>query len=352
MAGYTQAVQDLIDQKKARAEGKGVGASAPTPLVDLSRVPVLKNTVSYEDIIGEAHPDGQVRLYPAPPATWDYPEDIPEPNPHWVPDHSTLPLTLACILYGHNGLVVGEPGTGKTTDVREICARAKIPYYRFSGMEGLEPADLLGQMQLRGGETVWTDGAIMRPVRHGGVWAYDEPFKSPPGTNMAVQWLAEPAKSDRSVMLYGHQDETQIKVPAHPEFRMMLCDNARGTGDNMDIYAATNVQDASFINRMQYKIRKTYMDGEAEARAITTAYPWIQPKLADKMCLFARTMRKAWAQGTIEMPFSFRELETWSQVLAENGGDIKGALDACFGNLLEAGDERELYERTYKDVGI
>lgn len=84
MAGYTQAVQDLIDQKKARAEGKGVGASAPTPLVDLSLVPVLKNTVSYEDIVGEPHPDGQVRLYPAPPATWDYPEDIPEPNPHWV----------------------------------------------------------------------------------------------------------------------------------------------------------------------------------------------------------------------------------------------------------------------------
>jgi MoxR-like ATPase len=351
-AQMSKSVQDLINKKKEESERNAESTPVPEVLLDMSMVSELKNKITYEELVGEPHPDGKVRYYPAVTEKWDYPEDIPVANTHWIPDHNTLPQTVACIMYGHNGLVVGPPGTGKTTDVREVCARAGIPYYRFSGMEGLEPADLLGQMQLRSGETKWSDGAIMRPVRHGGVWAYDEPFKSPPGTNMAVQWLAEPAKADRSVMLYGHEDENEIKVSAHPQFRMMLCDNARGTGDNMDIYAATNVQDASFINRMQYKVRKDFMDPETEALAITSAYPWVTKKLAQIMVKFAGVMRKAWEHGSIEMPFSFRELETWAEIMSENGGDIKDALESCFGNMLESGDEREVFGRAWKDMGI
>ena len=202
------------------------------------------------------------------------------------------------------------------------------------------------------GETKFVDGPIMPAVRHGGCLAIDEPFKMQPGELMGFQWLAESKEAGRSVMLYGHEDPDQVKVEAHPEFRMFLCDNVRGTGDNMDIYAATNVQDASFVNRMQYKIRKTYMNPDTEAAAIQIAYPWVLDPLAVKMVQFAGLMRKAWSQGSIEMPFSFRELETWAQIIAEMDGNVKAALHACFGNMLEDGDEQEIYTKALMDIGV
>ena len=348
-------VEELTQKKKAALESAGglaAPSAKPTSFLDMTKVPEVTNTVSYLQLFGETLPDGTNPLYPAPPEKWDHPEDIPEADPNWVLDHKTLPLTAAAVLYGHNALMIGPPGTGKTKDVREVCARAKIPYYRFSGMEGLEPADLVGQTLLLGGETKHVDGAIMKAVRHGGVWAYDEPFKTPPGTNMAVQWLAEPSKGDRAVMLYGHENKDEIKVVAHPEFRMFLCDNARGTGDNMDIYAATNVQDASFINRMQYKVRKGYMDYDVEVEAIQKIYPWVLKPLAERMVRLAGLMRQAWEQGSIEMPFTFRELETWSEIMSENDGNIKEALFACYGNMLEDGDEKQILGKAILDVGL
>lgn len=346
------AVEALVKKKKQEAESSGhtITNSAPVILLDMSKVPALKNKITYKDIVGEEHPDGMEREYPAIKCKWKHPEDIPEKDEGWVPDHKVLPEMIASIMYGHNGLVVGEPGTGKTTDQREICARIGMPYYRVNGMEGMEPADLFGQVHLSAGATVWVDGPIMRAVRHGGLLAIDEPFKMPPGTLMGMQWLAE--TKDRAVMLYGHPDPKQVKVEAHAEMRMVLCDNARGTGDNMDVYAATNVQDASFINRMQYKIRKTYMEEDTEARAVNHKYPWIMPNLAKRMVKFAGLMRKAWAQGAIEMPFSFRELETWSEIIAENGGDVYVALDSAYGNLLESGDEKEVFMKAVQDVSF
>ena len=41
-----------------------------------------------------------------------------------------------------------------------------------------------------------------------------------------------------------------------------------------------------------------------------------------------------------------------SQIIAENGGNIEMALHSCYGNLLEDGDEREVYAKTIKDVGF
>lgn len=351
----SKSVRDLIEKKKLEDESGARTSSGPVKPVDqldLKAIPALKNTISYEDIVGCEHPDGVERLYPAPPTKWKNADDIPKPNPNWVADHDTLPLTIAALCFGHNALMIGETGTGKTTDVREVCARIKMPYYRVNGAEGLEFANCAGEVKLLDGETKFIDGPIMPAVRHGGCLTIDEPFKMQPGELMGFQWLAESREAGRAVMLYGHEDADEVKVSAHPEFRMFLCDNVRGTGDNMDVYAATNVQDASFVNRMQYKIRKTYMDNETEAAAIQIAYPWIMDALAAQMVQFAGLMRKAWAQGSIEMPFSFRELETWAQIIAENRGLVRQSLDACFGNMLESGDEQEIYHKALKDVGV
>lgn len=354
-------VEELTAKKKREMEGDNsspsVGEIEPTAkqvFLDESLFPKIANTVSYSELVGEALPNGDDPVYPKPPKKWDKEvrDMIPDVDPEYIVDHEVMPHVFAAITHGHNLLTVGPTGAGKTTDVREACARLRMPYVRVNGVEGMEFADLAGQIQLSGGETRWVEGPIMPIVRHGGVLAIDEPFKMSPGSLMGLQWLAEPAKAGRSVMLYGHPDPDKVKVPAHPEFRMALCDNARGTGDNMDIYAATNVQDASFINRMQYKLRKNYMPFDTEVQAVMNKYKYIKQPLAERMCRLAILMRTAWNQGSVEMPFSFRELETWSEIIAENGGDIRSALLAAYGNMLEDGDEREILAKGLTDVGL
>ncbi len=350
-------VEELTAKKKAEMESKGASAPVQEPskndFIDVKKFPKITNSVSYSKIMGSTLPD--IRLdpkYPKPATKWANSDAIPESDPHYIADHRVMPTILAAITNKHNMLIVGPTGAGKTTDVREACAKLKMPYARVNGVEGMEPADLYGQIQLSNGSTHWVDGPIMDIVRNGGVLAVDEPFKMPPGTLMGMQWLAEPAKSGRAVMLYGHPDPSEVKVPAHPEFRMVLCDNARGTGDNMDIYAATNVQDASFINRMQYKLRKDYMEYDLEVTALQAIFPYVLQPLAERMVRLAGLMRDAWNQGSVEMPFSFRELETWAEIISENDGDIRGALDAAYGNMLEDGDEKQILVKAVADVGL
>ncbi len=347
-------VEELIKKKKEELSAK---AAASTPVstataieFDPSMVFVPKDTITYEDIAGEAHPDGIVRTYPKPPVFANT-QDIPEPDLNWVADHATLADTLQAVLYGHNLLMVGAPGTGKTKDLREVCARVRMPYYRVNGMIGMSPDDLIGSVHIADGETMFVDGAVITPVEHGGLLALDEPFKMDAGALMSVQALAE-ENGDRYVLRYGHPDPSKLRVHAHPEFRMALCDNVRGTGDGMEKMAATQIQDQSFINRMSYKINKDYMKPEIERRAIGKAYPWILPPLANKMVKFAGLMRRAWENDDIELPFSFRELQTWSEAIAESNGNIKQSLGLVYGNLLVNEVELDIYNKAIADVGI
>ena len=349
-------VEELTAKKKAEMEAAGSTAAPPEPVkndfIDLKAFPKITNTVSYSSLTGSTTPSGDDPLYPAITHKFDNADNIPDLDADYIVDPKVMPHIFSAIAHGHNMLITGPTGAGKTTDVKAGCAMLRVPYARVNGVEGMEPSDLYGQIQLSNGQTHWVDGPIMDIVRNGGVLAIDEPWVMPPATLMGMQWLAEPAASGRSVMLYGHPDPKQMKVAAHPEFRMVLCSNARGTGDNMDIYAATNVQDASFVNRMQYKLRKEYMEYDTEVGAVMSKFPWIRKPLAERMVRLAGVMRTAWNQGGVELPFSFRELETWCLIISENGGNIKDALFAAYGNMLEDGDEKQILGKAVIDVGL
>jgi len=358
----TDTVAALLKEKKEQMGNapsiKKVATAAAVainPLVDVSMFPVPKNTITYEQIVGEPHPDGVVRNYPAFLGAWDYPEDVPEPNPKWVRDHKTLPILVAAVMYRKNALAVGEAGSGKTTDVREVAARVGIPYYRVNGVGGSEPSDFVGGSQLSDGEngsvTKWVDGVMVRPCLHGGLLHVDESSKNSPITNQIFQSVAE-AKSTRCLFRYGHEDETQIRVPIHNEFMMVATDNVRGTGDNQDRYTATEVQDVSFLNRFCYKYRKDYMEPSAEVYMLTQNYPWVTTTLAELMVKFGNLIREGVRNGAIELVFSMRELEYWADGILEFEGDIMSALENTYGSLLTSGTEKDIYQKALLDVGL
>jgi len=352
-------VADAIRAKKLAMKGE-LGTAyktafeepAPTtasPYINFGAIPVLKNRITYKEIFGCEHPILGNPEYPAPP-TYVNVGDIPTPDPHWCVDHRYTHEVCIALLYKHNAGITGKPGTGKTKIVRECCARIGIPYYRLNGTGTLEPSDIWGQVHIDKSGTKYVNGYGTIAVEHGGCLAFDEPFTCMPETISSFQALAEEGSKDRYVMRTGHQDETKCKLYAHPDFQLFLCSNVRGTGDGAGEYASTTVQDQSFLNRISRHIEMDYMTQDKEVDAIHAAYPWVSRDLASDMTQFASMMRTAWRHGTIEMPFSFRQLQSWSTAIAETR-DVKIALDSVYGNTLNA-IEREVYDKAYKDVGF
>ena len=270
------------------------------------------NMKEYAEIIGEAHPSGKKYYFTVyEKGDWDVSVQalIPEPDSNHVFDHDYALSVLMGIEFDKPVFAYGPPGSGKSVTPEQICALLNYPYMFVAGMGGTEPSDYVGSPWVSNGNMEWKDGPMSYAVRHGVFLLYDEPFKSSAQTNMCMQSLLD---SRRTLKLYGHPDPVQGNLKAHPKFRIIQCDNVRGTGDQMDRYAA-EIQDQSTLNRSAYKVQVDYLPADREATILENKYPDLTKKLGKKIVTLAGLLRKAWDNGDIEMPYSVRD----TQELAE-----------------------------------
>lgn len=204
--------------------------------------------------------------------------------------------------------IVGPPGTGKTHIVRWVCAELGRPYIRNNGMAGLEPYDFVGGLQAKDGSTYWVDGDASIAVQHGAVFAYDEWAKSSAQVNMCFQALAE--NENKFLLRYGYPEAQGRRLIPHPKFSLVLCDNITGDGSGMSNYAATELQDCSFLNRVSKKLFLDYMDAKTEKQYIIDKYA-LDGKLANKIIQISNLMRGAWKQEQIKIVVSLRTIQEW-----------------------------------------
>src|SRR5204863_5215667 len=60
-----------------------------------------------------------------------------------------------------------------------------------AGHEDLTPADLVGRVLLKGGETVWVDGPLTRAVREGAICYLDEVVEARQDTTVVIHPLSD-----------------------------------------------------------------------------------------------------------------------------------------------------------------
>lgn len=273
--------------------------------------PIGANVKEYAEIIGHPHPNGEFFFTVHNKEDWD--EDlqslIPEIDENMEFDDDLALAILMGIEYDKPVFAYGAPGAGKSVTPEQICARINYPFMFCAGMGGTEPSDYVGSPWVSEGSMEWKDGPMSYAVRRGVFLLYDEPFKASAQTNMCIQSLLD---SRRTLKLYGHPDPVKGNLRANGQFRIMLADNVRGSGDQMDKFAA-EIQDQSTLNRMVYKVHVPYPSEKAEVQIIKNKYPMITDRLATKIVALANMIRKGWEQGTITMPYSVRD----TQELAE-----------------------------------
>lgn len=336
-------------QKKVVAEKPEVSEQKHSLFNERKESKKKQKQLEYKDIIGESHPDGNKYYFQSFEAE-DWPvvirDMIPEDNENFVLPNHDLNLALLDALDnpGRNLLMVGPPGAGKSEIVPVLCARLGRPFLFISGMAGIEPMDIIGCEKLIGGESKYVYGKLAIAVKNGAVCLYDEPFKSAPAVNMCIQSLLD---GRRTLQLYGSVDSGELELQAHPEFRMVLADNVRGTGDGIGDYAA-EVQDKSMLNRMFYRKYVDYLHQKAEEKLLRNVFPDITGLFCTKSVQLANLIRKAWRQEEVEMPYSPRDLMAFVGRSLETHDPAAAFKDTYYDILTE--QEKAVVKQFWKDV--
>lgn len=75
---------------------------------------------------------------------------------------------------GRRGLLVGPPGTGKSTTAARLLKDITGHAHRITMTEGTGIEDLIGMYQLKDGETIWCDGPAVKAMKEGTGLIIDE----------------------------------------------------------------------------------------------------------------------------------------------------------------------------------
>jgi cobaltochelatase CobS len=270
---------------------------------------------------------------------------IPEPYPEYIYREEDYIFT-ELVEKGELICLVGPPATGKDYMARQYAAHTRKPYMRVMGMRNVTPDMLLGKFVLEDASMKWVPGSVELMVRHGGVLVISEFAALPTDTAFAFQSLME---RGGFLTLMEHPDPSQRMLKPHPAFRLVITSNVRGTGDNTDLYSATNVMDQSTLNRIESMLDIPYLSPEREAEMLVQ-HTGIEINTARKMVKLGGLIRTACKNGEFENSWSPRNLLAWGRISNMFKSVEKGFKYSYWGKLSEV--ERSTVKNYWHTVGF
>ncbi|HWV45905.1 MAG TPA: AAA family ATPase [Nitrospira sp.] len=143
---------------------------------------------------------------------------------------------------GHNILLMGDTGAGKTMLPMAYAAQKGLAYYSVPCDVSIDPSALFGKMMpgTEIGKFVWVDGPVTEMVRNGGVLNISEVNFMPARIASSLYPLLD---HRRSIQLLGHQGES---IRAHPDLLIVADMNPK--------YRGTQELNLAFANRFPIKV--------------------------------------------------------------------------------------------------
>ena len=282
----------------------------------------------------------------------DWPESdrafIPAVDPRYVPNVQLLyQLWVSVLRNNKKALVVGPTGSGKSSLQKFFCAHTRQPMFCINGRGDMESDSILGKPWVSEGSMHYEKGELVKAAEKGWWILIDEPWKMPAPIQMALQRFYE---KDGQFQLDDMVGELEDKlIVTGPTCRLVLCDNVVGTGDSMDQYAATMIQDGSTLNRMDVVLKQDYMAKADEVKMICESYPDLAARCAGRMVDFITLCRTSYAQRALSAALSPRNLLTWAELAIELG-DVDVAASWIVLDRYAEDDERALINQHYMTV--
>jgi cobaltochelatase CobS len=251
---------------------------------------------------------------------------VPSVNPaHFF--GSNAADVVSDIIENRKIMLVGHTGTGKTSMVTQIAARANQGVFRVNMNAQTTIGDFVGLWTVKGGETVWIDGALPYAMRHG-LWLIVDELD-----------FAEPAILSVLNSVLEHNGKLTLKekgheiVEPHPNFRIMATANGVGCmSQYRGLYQGTNLMNEAFLDRWRvYHI--DYLPPEEEVQVIMASVPRMSVKVASVVVRVGNMIREAFKKEEIACTFSLRRMLDWCELLIRHKNALKAAEPAIFAKV-------------------
>ena len=241
-------------------------------------------------------------------------------------DAGSLEPIAAMIRIEENTWLYGQKATGKTTFVQEIAARTNRPFFRIQHSKSMEPQDLIGQLQIPNGNSIWCDGLLLQAIKTPyAVILFDEPTVNPMACEMYQTMLDE---------RYIDVALTGERVYIAEGVNFFAADNTNGHGDETGMYDGTMTVNTAFLDRFKIKIEVGYMSFASEAALLEKK--GLTSGQAFMMAKYAAAIRHS---DDISEPISLRRLLAFTSLVVADVDHDVAMQCAIFSHVRHAQDQ-------------
>ena len=198
--------------------------------------------------------------------------------------------------------VAGLSGNGKTMMIEQACAKTNRQYVRVQITPETDEDDLIGGFRLLNGETVFSEGPVVKAMKQGAVLLIDEIDR---GSNkiMCLQGVLE----GKPILI---KKTGQVVTPAKG-FNVIATANTKGKGSEDGRFISATVIDEAFLERFTITMEQPYPSKNVEKKIIIKhmeKFDCLEPNFAETLSVWSETIRKTYEDGGIDELISTRSL--------------------------------------------
>lgn len=235
---------------------------------------------------------------------------IPRKDNHYIFQKELTHDVLSEIRHNERILLTGHTGTGKTSMVQQIAARIRQPVLRVNLNGQATIGDFVGLWTLKGGDTVWVDGALPMAMRRGYWVILDEIDYAEPHILACLNSVLE---EDGILTLKEKGHEV---IHPHKHFRLFSTANTVGVmQDFRTLYQGTNLLNEAFVDRWHVHL-VDYPSVAQESLIVRKKFPSIEKDTVERMVKCAHMSREAFRREELTCTFSTRRLLSWGEAMS------------------------------------
>ena len=198
--------------------------------------------------------------------------------------------------------VTGLSGNGKTSMIREVCAKLKRDMVRVNITVETDEDDLLGGFRLVNGETVWQDGPLVVAMKTGAVALIDE-------VDLASHKIMclQPIMEGQPIYL---KKINEVVYPAEG-FNIVATANTKGKGSADGRFMGTNILNEAFLDRFSATFYQEYPSTAHECKILKKQFASKEMKeddFVEKLVKWADVIRKSFKEGAVDDIVTTRRL--------------------------------------------
>ena len=198
--------------------------------------------------------------------------------------------------------VTGLSGNGKTSMIREVCAKLKRDMVRVNITVETDEDDLLGGFRLVNGETVWQDGPLVVAMKTGAVALIDE-------VDLASHKIMclQPIMEGQPIYL---KKINEVVYPAEG-FNIVATANTKGKGSSDGRFMGTNILNEAFLDRFSATFYQEYPSTSSEEKILKkqfAKYEISEDDFVSKLVKWADVIRRSFKNGAVDDIVTTRRL--------------------------------------------